>query len=74
MRPELVASGQVIGINEQIAFQSGRNQRLGFAAPIDTAASVMEQLQATGKVTYAYTWATKVRRSPATSRARSGYR
>lgn len=38
----------------RFAFQSGRNQGLGFAAPIDTAVSVMKQLQATGKVTYAY--------------------
>jgi S1-C subfamily serine protease len=52
--PLIDASGQVIGINEQIASQSGGNQGLGFAVPINTAASVMKQLQATGKVTYAY--------------------
>jgi len=52
--PLIDASGQVIGINEQIASQSGGNQGLGFAVPINTAVSVMEQLQATGKVTYAY--------------------
>ena len=52
--PLIDASGHVIGINEQIASQSGGNQGLGFAVPINTAASVMKQLQATGKVTYAY--------------------
>ena len=52
--PLIDASGQVIGINEQIASQSGGNQGLGFAVPINTAVSVMQQLQATGKVTYAY--------------------
>jgi len=52
--PLIDASGRVIGINEQIASQSGGNQGLGFAVPINTAMSVMEQLQATGRVTYAY--------------------
>jgi S1-C subfamily serine protease len=52
--PLIDATGHVIGINEQIASQSGGNQGLGFAVPINTAASVMKQLQATGKVTYAY--------------------
>ena len=52
--PLIDASGEVIGINEQIASQSGGNQGLGFAVPINTAVSVMKQLQATGKVTYAY--------------------
>jgi len=52
--PLIDASGQVIGINEQIASQSGGNQGLGFAVPINTAVGVMEQMQATGKVTYAY--------------------
>ena len=52
--PLIDASGHVIGINEQIASQSGGNQGLGFAVPINTAVSVMQQLQTTGKVTYAY--------------------
>jgi len=52
--PLIDASGRVIGINEQIASQSGGNQGLGFAVPINTAVDVMKQLQATGKVTYAY--------------------
>ena len=44
----------MIGINEQIATQSGGNEGLGFAVPIDTAASVMSQLEKNGKVTYAW--------------------
>ena len=52
--PLIDATGHVIGINEQIASQSGGNQGLGFAVPINTAVSVMKQLQQTGKVTYAY--------------------
>jgi S1-C subfamily serine protease len=52
--PLIDASGNVIGVNEQIASQSGGNQGLGFAVPINTAVSVMKQLQQSGKVTYAY--------------------
>ena len=52
--PLIDSSGKVIGINEQIASQSGGNQGLGFAVPIDTASNVMSQLRKTGKVTYAY--------------------
>jgi S1-C subfamily serine protease len=52
--PLFDSAGFVIGINEQIASQSGGNQGLGFAVPINTAKKVMEQLKATGKATYAY--------------------
>ena len=52
--PLIDASGHVIGINEQIASQSGGNQGLGFAVPINTAVNVMKQLEATGEVTYVY--------------------
>ena len=52
--PLINAAGEVIGINEQIASQSGGNQGLGFAVPINTAKSVVGQLEATGKVTYAW--------------------
>jgi S1-C subfamily serine protease len=52
--PLIDSTGHVIGINEQIASQSGGNQGLGFAVPINTAVSVMKQLQQSGKVTYAY--------------------
>ena len=52
--PLIDSSGKVIGINEQIASQSGGNQGLGFAVPIDTAAAVMSQLEKNGKVAYAW--------------------
>jgi putative serine protease PepD len=42
--PLIDASGHVIGINEQIASQSGGNQGLGFAVPINTALNVVNQL------------------------------
>jgi S1-C subfamily serine protease len=43
--PLIDASGNVIGINEQIASQSGGNEGIGFAVPINTAIQVMEQMQ-----------------------------
>jgi putative serine protease PepD len=43
--PLINASGEVIGINEQIATQSGGNEGIGFAVPINTAVKVMEQLK-----------------------------
>jgi serine protease Do len=52
--PLIDSAGQVIGINEQIASQSGGNQGLGFAVPIDTAANVLSQLKKSGSVTYAW--------------------
>jgi S1-C subfamily serine protease len=52
--PLIDSSGEVIGINEQIASQSGGNQGLGFAVPIDTAVAVMGQIEKTGKATYAW--------------------
>jgi S1-C subfamily serine protease len=52
--PLIDATGHVIGINEQIASQSGGNQGLGFAVPINTAIRVMEQLKDGGQVEYAW--------------------
>ncbi|NLE21670.1 MAG: trypsin-like serine protease [Actinobacteria bacterium] len=43
--PLFNARGEVIGINEQIASQSGGNEGIGFAVPINTAVSVMEQMK-----------------------------
>jgi S1-C subfamily serine protease len=43
--PLFDASGAVIGINEQIASQSGGNEGIGFAVPIDTAVKVMQQME-----------------------------
>jgi putative serine protease PepD len=52
--PLINASGQVIGINEQIASKSGGNDGLGFAVPINTAKNVLEQLKTSGEMTYAW--------------------
>ncbi len=52
--PLIDSAGRVIGINEQIATQSGGNEGLGFAVPVATAASAMSQLEKNGKVTYAW--------------------
>jgi S1-C subfamily serine protease len=52
--PLIDASGAVIGINEQIASQSGGNVGLGFAVPINAAMQSMSQLKQFGKVTYSW--------------------
>jgi S1-C subfamily serine protease len=52
--PLLDASGQVIGINSQIASQSGGNEGVGFAVPIATAEDVVSQLREGGEVKRAY--------------------
>jgi len=44
--PLIDATGHVIGINEQIDSQSGGNEGIGFAVPINTAITVMEQMKA----------------------------
>jgi S1-C subfamily serine protease len=52
--PLINGRGEVIGINEQIATQSGGNEGLGFAVPINTAIRVMEQLKQSGEVAPAW--------------------
>ena len=52
--PLIDATGHVIGINEQIASQSGAPEGIGFAVPINTAVRVMDQLKSDGKATYAW--------------------
>ena len=52
--PLIDSSGEVIGINEQIASTTGANTGLGFAVPIDTAENVMNQLRTSGSVSYAW--------------------
>ena len=44
--PLLDASGQVIGINSQIASESGSNSGVGFAIPVDTVRRVLTNLEA----------------------------
>jgi S1-C subfamily serine protease len=52
--PLLSAGGKVVGINSQIQSTSGGGEGVGFAIPIETAKRSIEQLRASGKVTYAY--------------------
>ncbi|HEV7884988.1 MAG TPA: trypsin-like peptidase domain-containing protein [Solirubrobacteraceae bacterium] len=44
--PLLDASGRVVGVNAQIATNTGANDGVGFAIPIDTAKQVLPQLKA----------------------------
>ena len=44
--PLLDATGQVIGINSQIASESGANSGVGFAIPVDTVRRVLTNLEA----------------------------
>jgi S1-C subfamily serine protease len=52
--PLLDADGAVIGINEQIATPSGSFSGLGFAIPINTARTVMQQILQTGSAKHAF--------------------
>jgi S1-C subfamily serine protease len=52
--PLLNAQGQVIGVNAQIASDSGGNDGVGFAIPVDTVKSVADQLVQGGSVSHAY--------------------
>ncbi len=52
--PLLDQNGNVIGINEQIASTSGSFSGLGFAIPINSAKSVMQQLTTTGTAKHAF--------------------
>lgn len=66
--PLLDARGRVIGINTQIRSDSGNAEGVGFAIPINSARRSMEQLIATGKVSYAYVGVTTRDVIPALSR------
>jgi len=52
--PLIDSSGHVIGINEQIASDTGGNQGLGFAVPINQAIRSLNQLKKGGTVRYAW--------------------
>jgi S1-C subfamily serine protease len=52
--PLLDSTGQVIGVNSQIASQSGGNEGVAFAVPISTARDVVSQILDTGSVQRAY--------------------
>ena len=52
--PLLDSRGTVIGINAQIASETGASQGVGFAIPINTVKTVVKQLATTGKVEHGY--------------------
>jgi S1-C subfamily serine protease len=52
--PLLDSRGTVIGVNAQIASESGGFEGVGFAVPIDTVKGVVEQLISTGEVVHGY--------------------
>jgi S1-C subfamily serine protease len=52
--PLFDARGRVIGVNAQIRSESGNNEGVGFAIPINSAKRSLEQLVADGEVSYAY--------------------
>jgi S1-C subfamily serine protease len=70
--PLFDAQGRVIGINAQIRSDSGNAEGVGFAVPINAARRSMEQLLATGKVSYAYVGITSEDLTPGIAR-RFGY-
>ena len=67
--PLLDSSGGVIGINSQIASQSGGNDGVGFAVPIATASDVVSQILENGSVERAYLGITGGDISPEIARA-----
>ena len=52
--PLLDLDGRVVGMNAQIASESGSNSGIGYAIPIETIQSVVEQLLDSGQVQHAY--------------------
>jgi putative serine protease PepD len=52
--PLLDASGRVVGVNAQIATNTGANDGVGFAIPIDTAKQVIPQLKSGHAITRPY--------------------
>jgi 2-alkenal reductase len=63
--PLFDARGRVIGINAQIRSGTGNNTGVGFAVPINAAKRSMEQLVATGAVSYAFVGVTTEDLTPA---------
>jgi S1-C subfamily serine protease len=52
--PLLDSKGEVIGINEQIASDSGSNSGVGFAIPVTSVRYSLDQLKSGGRVDYAF--------------------
>jgi 2-alkenal reductase len=70
--PLFDGQGRVIGINAQIRSNSGNNEGVGFAVPINAARRSMQELLAAGKVAYAYVGITTEDLTPGVAR-RFGY-
>src|SRR5207237_1917074 len=66
--PLFDARGRVIGINAQIRSDSGNAEGVGFAVPIDSARRSMNELIATGTVSYAYVGITTEDLTPSIAR------
>ena len=67
--PLLDSSGKVVGVNAQIASDSGGNDGVGFAIPSDTVSSVAQQLIAGQSVEHAYLGVSVTTLDSATARA-----
>ncbi|MBD0338782.1 MAG: trypsin-like peptidase domain-containing protein [Thermoleophilia bacterium] len=52
--PLLDSSGRVVGMNAQIASETGANTGIGYAIPVETVKRIADQLIATGKVEHPY--------------------
>jgi putative serine protease PepD len=52
--PLLDAEGRVVGINTQIQSESGGNDGIGYAVPIETVKEIVAELIASGQVEHAY--------------------
>jgi S1-C subfamily serine protease len=52
--PLLDSAGKVIGVNAQIESQTGNNNGVGFAIPMDLVRTIASQLIASGKVEHAF--------------------
>ena len=52
--PLLDGKGRVVGINSQIASQSGGNEGIGFAIPIDSAKPIVDSIISAGKSEHAW--------------------
>ena len=52
--PLLDLDGRVIGMNAQIASETGANTGIGYAIPVETVRRIADQLIASGKVEHAY--------------------
>ncbi len=66
--PLLDATGRVLGINTQIASESGGSDGIGFAVPIDTIRPVADAIVATGEAAHAWLGVTGRQITPAVAR------